>query len=140
MTHDQLEHLRNIKVTYDPRLDDEYRRLVRDNDMEGLWRLFSQAEYLTMMHEDPDDSDLHVIESRMSMPNSWQTSIWNKPEIVQDKIYAAWLGRCVACCIGKPVEGMTKEQVRDYLKHSDSWPLTGYVNLTEYLPDGVKAQ
>ena len=41
--------------------------------------------------------------------------------------------------MGKPIEGMNREQVRDYLKHSGSWPLTGYVNLTDYLPDGVES-
>lgn len=48
-------------------------------------------------------------------------------EELYEKIYGAWLGRCIGCMLGKPVEGWTKEKIRKYLKLADSYPLTNYV-------------
>lgn len=141
MAHDQLEHLRNIGVAYDPKIDEAYQRLAAAHDEAGLWCLFDFAQGIAKLHEDPSQWELSAIESRMKSEKdrfeSAKSSLWENPESVRQRIAGAWFGRCVACCMGKPVEGMTKEQVRDYLHHADAWPLRGYVPLTDYLPAGV---
>ena len=48
-----------------------------------------------------------------------------------DRNHGAWLGRCVGCALGKPVEsmGMSGNRWRDiraYLKHRGDWPLSDY--------------
>lgn len=48
-------------------------------------------------------------------------------EQLHEKIYGAWLGRCVGCMLGKPVEGWTREKIREYLELADVYPLTNYV-------------
>lgn len=53
------------------------------------------------------------------------------------RIHGAWLGRCVANTLGKPIEGLTREEVRAYLVAVDQWPQTGYVPLLDSLPVGV---
>lgn len=48
---------------------------------------------------------------------------------VADKIHAAWLGRIAGCNLGKPVEAghyWTVERIADYLRLTDSYPLTDY--------------
>ncbi len=45
----------------------------------------------------------------------------------QDRILGAWLGRCVGCQIGKPVEGMPRDKIVKLLKKTKAWPLDDYV-------------
>ncbi|MFC0682193.1 ADP-ribosylglycohydrolase family protein [Lysobacter korlensis] len=65
------------------------------------------------------------------------------PEITVDpaelagRIHGAWLGRCVGNTMGKPVEGLTRDEVKTYLRAAGQWPLRGYVRLIEPLPAGV---
>ncbi|MCU1421741.1 MAG: ADP-ribosylation/Crystallin [Microbacteriaceae bacterium] len=54
-----------------------------------------------------------------------------------DRIRGAWLGRCVANTMGKPVEGLTRAEVRLYLQAVGQWPQIGYVPLLPTLPEGV---
>lgn len=53
------------------------------------------------------------------------------------RIHGAWLGRCVANTMGKPVEGLTPVEVGIYLRAVGQWPQTGYIPLLEKLPAGV---
>lgn len=53
------------------------------------------------------------------------------------RIHGAWLGRCVANTMGKPVEGLTPREVRIYLEAAGEWPQTGYIPLLAELPEGV---
>ncbi|MHA7134298.1 ADP-ribosylglycohydrolase family protein [Oerskovia turbata] len=57
---------------------------------------------------------------------------------LREKVHGAWLGRCAGCCLGKPVEGLTPQQVRGYLKAADAWPLRDYVPLLDPLPEGIE--
>ena len=51
------------------------------------------------------------------------------PADLADRLHAAWLGRCVGCQLGKPIEGVQwPERLQRLLQHVDSWPLTDYVN------------
>ncbi len=59
------------------------------------------------------------------------------PATLPDRIHGAWLGRCVANTMGKPIEGLTRDEVRIYLSAVGQWPQTGYVPFLDELPDGV---
>lgn len=52
--------------------------------------------------------------------------------VLRDRIAGAWLGRCVGCILGKPVEGLDRARIHRYLAAHDAWPLTHYVPA----PDG----
>jgi ADP-ribosylglycohydrolase len=54
-----------------------------------------------------------------------------------DRQYGAWLGRCVANTMGKPVEGLTAAEVERYLRAAGAWPQQGFIPLLDELPDGV---
>lgn len=56
---------------------------------------------------------------------------------ITDRIHGAWLGRSVGNTLGKPVEGLTRQEVEIYLKAVGQWPQTGYIPLLEPLPEGV---
>lgn len=59
--------------------------------------------------------------------------------VVGGRIAEAWLGRTVGNTLGKPVEGLTRQQLERYLRAADQWPQTGYLPLLDPLPDGVPA-
>ncbi|MEV6286772.1 ADP-ribosylglycohydrolase family protein [Kribbella sp. NPDC051770] len=54
-----------------------------------------------------------------------------------DKIRGAWLGRCVGNTMGKPVEGLSRADVRSYLEAAGDWPLTGFVPYVATPPPGI---
>lgn len=51
-----------------------------------------------------------------------------------DKIYGGWLGRCAGCLLGKPVEGLNKEQIEEWLRIADAYPLKHYFPPIHELP------
>ncbi|MFC8075073.1 ADP-ribosylglycohydrolase family protein [Streptomyces sp. NPDC057307] len=58
-------------------------------------------------------------------------------EQLPGRLAGAWLGRCVANTMGKPVEGLTRDEVGIYLRAVGQWPQTGYIPLLDELPAGV---
>lgn len=61
------------------------------------------------------------------------------PSQLPDRIRGAWLGRTVGNTLGKPVEGLTRQQLDVYLRATGHAPLHGYLPLLDPLPDGVPA-
>lgn len=45
---------------------------------------------------------------------------------LEDKVYGAWVGRCVGCLLGKPVEGWRRPRLWGYLKDLNRWPLNDF--------------
>nr|MDO8061355.1 ADP-ribosylglycohydrolase family protein [Candidatus Freyrarchaeum guaymaensis] len=43
-----------------------------------------------------------------------------------DRILGGWLGRCAGCLLGKPAELLTKEQIEEWLRRADAYPLRNY--------------
>jgi len=52
------------------------------------------------------------------------------------RVAGAWLGRAVGCVLGKPVEGIPREGIRELLEATGRWPLAGYFT-AEGLPASV---
>ncbi|GAB2719470.1 ADP-ribosylglycohydrolase family protein [Nocardia thraciensis] len=60
-----------------------------------------------------------------------------------DRILGGWLGRCVGCTLGKPLENgfhWTPQLIRAYLERADAYPLTDYVPVLDPMPDGYRLQ
>jgi ADP-ribosylglycohydrolase/DNA-binding transcriptional regulator YhcF (GntR family) len=55
-------------------------------------------------------------------------------DTLYERIYGAWLGRCIGCLLGKPVEGWPKEEIENYLRATDTYPLQDYFS---YAPDKI---
>ena len=54
-----------------------------------------------------------------------------------ERVSGAWLGRTVGNTLGKPVEGLSRQQMEAYLRAAGQWPQTGYLPLLDPLPEGV---
>jgi ADP-ribosylglycohydrolase len=59
-------------------------------------------------------------------------------EVYFDKVHGAWLGRCVGCLLGKPVEGWPRDRIEGYLKLGDAYPLDGYIPEVTPHPEGYR--
>ncbi len=51
-----------------------------------------------------------------------------------DKIHGGWLGRCAGCLLGKPVEGLSKQQIEEWLRIARAYPLRDYFPSISELP------
>jgi ADP-ribosylglycohydrolase len=72
-----------------------------------------------------EPSDLKGIRAeRLKSPRKIALELSEKQ--ILDKIYGGWLGRCAGCLLGKPVEGMPKGQIEEWLKIADAYPLSDY--------------
>ncbi len=45
---------------------------------------------------------------------------------LHDRILGGWLGRAAGCLVGKPVEGWSRERIRELLEKVDAYPLDYY--------------
>jgi ADP-ribosylglycohydrolase len=54
-----------------------------------------------------------------------------------DRIEGGWLGRCIGCCMGKPVEGLTRIEIAAYADAVGDGVFRQYLPLLEPLPPGV---
>ena len=41
-----------------------------------------------------------------------------------DRVAAAWLGRAAGCVLGKPVEGLPREGIRELAQAAGNWPVS----------------
>jgi len=82
-----------------------------------------------------EPSDLEGIRAlRPNAPHSYKLDL--SDEVLYDKMYGAWLGRCAGCALGKPVEGFmgehnglsSKERIKTYLTaiSPDEYPIRDY--------------
>lgn len=142
MTIDLFEYMRNRGFAYEPLLEDSARKLAESNDQTGLWRIHSALQTVCQVqeaaHQTVEPDDLDGILSRFASQLDERDSDWIGSQEYSDKVNAAWLGRCIACCMGKPIECMSKESIRRYLKAINVWPLRGYIPPSDVVPDGVE--
>ena len=56
----------------------------------------------------------------------------------EDRVLAAWLGRCAGCNLGKPVEGYgwDRAKLRHYLQEMRAFPLDDYIPVADPMPAG----
>jgi ADP-ribosylglycohydrolase len=47
-------------------------------------------------------------------------------DVLNDKIYGAWLGRCAGCLLGKPVELWKRERINNFAKDTGNFPIRYY--------------
>ena len=52
----------------------------------------------------------------------------SKPADVDDGYFrGAWLGRCIGCALGQPVEGRSGEMITEWYKNAGKYPIKGFV-------------
>ncbi|MEN6313824.1 MAG: ADP-ribosylglycohydrolase family protein [Clostridiaceae bacterium] len=49
-------------------------------------------------------------------------------DMLYDKVYGAWLGRCAGCLLGKPIEGWRRDRITGLLKETGNYPVKYYIS------------
>lgn len=80
---------------------------------------------------EPDDLDA-IERSRTRTP---ATTAYDHVDLA-DRVLGGWLGRCAGCLLGKPVEKLPREGIREILQSQDRWPLDDWFT-AKGLPDDV---
>ncbi|MFI5735162.1 ADP-ribosylglycohydrolase family protein [Kribbella sp. NPDC051587] len=83
----------------------------------------------------PASSELRALARVLLSQLDARTPNWVEPEIPSlphlgtstDRIHDAWVGRAAGNLLGKPVEKIPREGIREILQSSGQWPLTQYV-------------
>ena len=57
---------------------------------------------------------------------------------LRDKIKGAWLGRICGCLLGKPIEGITFEEIESLLKETNNYPMNRYIKASEITDEMYK--
>lgn len=100
----------------------------------SLWDDFDQLPRRSdFPYEEPSTLET-ILKARSRGPRTLDLKI--SLDEYHDKVHGAWLGRCVGCLLGKPVEGWTKEKINNYLKLADCYPLDDYFPEVVPHPEG----
>jgi len=103
----------------------------------ALTDFFEMARRLRPRPDFPyhEPSDLESIRRARPDAERWTCDVdetW-----LRDRLTGAWLGRCIGCMVGKPVEGKSRSEIESILRAADAWPLEGYFPIVEDVPEGV---
>ena len=85
-----------------------------------------------------EPSDLYKIKaenSRRLAHLKLKTELTLTDSEIFDKIYGGWLGRCAGCLLGKPVEGLDKVSIEEWLRKADAYPLKNYFPAIDEMPE-----
>ena len=103
-------------------------------DLAGLARdLLVEIDALPPARDDDEPSDLDAIR-RLWQPSPRLPPV-PSPAALRDRLHGAWLGRAVGCLLGKPVEKIPREGIREILESSGRWPLAAYFTAAGLPPD-----
>lgn len=108
-----------------------------DND--ALMALYQQLRNLPLRadfpYREPDDLDT-ILSLSIGKGKADQERFFQE-DTLTDKLYGAWLGRCIGCALGKPLEkdpfvdgnkqGGGWLHIQRWLKGANAWPLGDYV-------------
>jgi len=91
----------------------------------GCERLLEEAAGLTPRTQYVEPSDLEAIRSERPHGPRRIKSVFSRRDLL-DRTYGAWLGRCAGCLLGKPVEGWTRQAIRELAEPDGNYPLRDY--------------
>jgi len=102
-------------------------------------KIYQELEKLLPAKDFPFQEPSGWEEIRACRPSAAQPPRKYFPEeILFDKIYGAWLGRCAGCLLGKPVEGWPRSKIESYLEYAGETSLNNYFPKIYPLPSGFE--
>lgn len=110
--------------------DDEYTR-------SALTDFFAIARRLRPVPDFPYREPSGLAEIRAARPEVERWTGATEEAWLRDRLTGAWLGRCIGCMMGKPVEGQQRAAIEAILRAGNAYPLAGYFPVVEALPEGV---
>ncbi len=98
--------------------------------------------------DEPASPELRALARELLDELDARTAAWHEPEIpglpllgrpvdLEQRTLNAWLGRAAGNLLGKPVEKIPREGIREILETSGQWPLTQYITAIG-VPDEVQ--
>lgn len=105
-----------------------YRARIKacDEDKAGLMEIYSELCSLPMRsdfkYNEPSELEEIYAESDINtLPDDKYVSIDS------DYFRGAWLGRCIGCALGQPVEGWQSQRIIDWYKNAGKYPIKYFV-------------
>ncbi|MDN3359429.1 ADP-ribosylglycohydrolase family protein [Actinomadura sp. DC4] len=92
------------------------------------------AELDTM--ESPLDEPTGLAEIVAACPG-WPSA--TPAAVAEDRLHGAWLGRAAGCVLGKPVEKIPREGIREIAEATGNWPIRGWFT-GRGLPEEIAAR
>jgi ADP-ribosylglycohydrolase len=90
-----------------------------DPDLRAYAReLLAELDALAAAGRVPDDLD--AIERSWPSPPPRTAPA---PDLLLDRVHGGWLGRAAGCLLGKPVEKLPREGIREIARATGNWPL-----------------
>jgi len=133
MNHDELERLVRDEIIqreeegYDVSEIKFSLAEIKGRDYSSLKAILENLSRLKMRPDFPYKEPSDLAEIRNERPKGpREITIYLSDEEILNKIRGGWLGRCAGCLLGKPVEGLSKEQIEKWLKLADAYPLDDY--------------
>jgi ADP-ribosylglycohydrolase len=127
---DELAQRRESGYAVAPTLADSVARAVERSDHDELARLLGELE-AAPKRDDWEFEEPDAIEAILGdVPAASEPS----PPLevaLDDRIHGAWLGRCIGCILGKPLEGVPRSRFVPYLERVGAYPLVDYVPADE---------
>jgi len=119
---------------------EQYKKLVNEIQMlppgkarEQMAEIVSELMHSTKIVEGYpycEPSDLDGIKA-LRMESGIKPAEPEDPGSIKNRIKGAWLGRISGCLLGKPVEGISLEELTFILKSTGNYPLQRYIDLTD---------
>ncbi|MFP4355512.1 MAG: ADP-ribosylglycohydrolase family protein [Phycisphaerae bacterium] len=75
-------------------------------------------------YDEPDELKA-IRKLRPDGPRRFQAPLSERK--LADHIGGAWLGRCIGCLLGKPIEGVKTPELWGFLQATGQWPLNDYI-------------
>lgn len=120
VTDQVKERFQSLKTKGSPGEIEEFYNSLEILEKRADWR-----------YEEP--SEINEIKKKTSPQKITFPKILDK-DVLYERIHGAWLGRCIGCLLGKPVEGWPRREIENYLKATSSYPLQDYL---PYAPDKI---
>jgi len=116
-------------------IKEKFEQLKREGSLNKIEMFYNSLENLDKRVDYPYDEPSYIDEIKKKRPEERIAlpKVSDK-NCLYEHINGAWLGRCIGCLLGKPVEGWPKEKIESYLKATGSYPLQDYF---PYPPDGI---
>ena len=130
------EYMQSIREGRDAALYNKvllaFRRLPESRYKTRLGDILFEALQSCRMRDDfkfIEPSDLENIKN-LRKPYTFERKELTK-DVLRDKVKGAWLGRISGCLLGKPIEGITFEEIESLLKETNNYPLERYIKASE---------
>lgn len=102
-------------------LEEEFNKYSNEETSQDILEKFLEKTYnLHTNLNEPSDFD-----NIISLCKG-QEDYKNMPANIEKKVTGAWIGRIIGCELGKPFEGSYKENIENYLKEGNNFPLKFY--------------